>query len=479
LERQERVQRFTMHRATTQDGHPIEIGANIATSDEAAAIIAAGADGIGLFRTEMLFLDRTSAPLENEQLETYQLVLEAIRGLPVIIRTLDIGGDKPLNYLHLPAEENPFLGYRALRIYPEFELLFRTQVRALIRASATGPLKLLLPMIATVDEARWIKAIILEEQTKCTAENVPFDPFMPVGAMIEVPSAAFAMDALCHEFDFFSIGSNDLLQYFMAADRSNARLAGLYNPLQPSFLRLLKLIVDAAHKNKKWIGVCGEVGGQIRLLPLLAGLGLDELSMAAPVIADIKAGLSVLRMTDCRQLLDTALGCATADEVAALLERFAEQHSAPLIDPELIILNSNATTKEEVIKQAVDRLFILGRIESSRIVEDSIGQREKSYSTGFGHGFAIPHCKSDAVRFNSLVMIKLRVPVPWNSLDNQPVSTVILFAVRETNSATEHMKVFAKLARQVMNSSFRARLEVENNTTSLCTFLNETLRHHE
>jgi fructose-specific PTS system IIA-like component len=477
LDRQERIQQFARHRAATQDGHPIEIGANIAGAEEAAAVFAAGADGIGLFRTEMLFLDRPSAPDENKQFETYRLVLEAANHLPVIIRTLDIGGDKPLDYLHLPAEENPFLGYRALRIYPEFELLFRTQVRALIRASATGKLKLLLPMIATVDEARWIKNIISEEQAKCVAEKIPFDAVMPVGAMIEVPSAAFTMDALCHEFDFFSIGSNDLLQYFMAADRSNTRLTGLYNPLQPAFLRLLKQIVDAAHKNKKWIGVCGEMGGQIRLLPLLAGLGLDELSMAAPVIADIKASLSVLTTTDCRQLLATALNCATTEEVAALLEQFAEQHTAPLIDPELIILNSEATTKEEVIKQAVDRLSVLGRIENSRAVEDAIGQRELTYSTGFGHGFAIPHCKTNAVRFNSLVLVKLRSPVTWNSLDNQPVSTVILFTVRETNSATEHMKVFAKLARQVMSGSFRARLEAENNTATLCTFLKEKLGH--
>jgi fructose-specific PTS system IIA-like component len=307
------------------------------------------------------------------------------------------------------------------------------------------------------------------------AEKIPFDSGMLVGAMIEVPSAAFTMDALCREFDFFSIGSNDLLQYFMAADRSNARLAGLYNPLQPAFLRLLKQIVDAAHKNKKWIGVCGEMGGQIRLLPLLAGLGLDELSMAAPVMADIKAGLSVLAATDCRQLLATALSCATVEEVAVLLEHFAEQHTAPLIDSELIVLNSEATTKEEVIKQAVDRLFILGRIENSRAVEDAIEQREQTYSTGFGHGFAIPHCKTNAVRLNSLVLLKLRSPVPWNSLDNQPVGTVILFTVRETNSATEHMKVFAKLARQVMSGSFRARLEAENNPIALCTFLKEQL----
>jgi fructose-specific PTS system IIA-like component len=473
--RQTRVQQFAARPAATQDGHRIEIGANIASAGAATAAFDAGAEGVGLFRTEMLFLDRESAPDEAVQFEAYRSVLKAAKNFPVIIRTLDIGGDKPLDYLNLPAEENPFLGFRAVRIYPKFEPMFRTQVRALVRASAHGKLKLLLPMIATVDEARWVKKIISEEQAKCAAEKIPFDNAMPVGAMIELPAAAFAMDALCRELDFFSIGSNDLLQYLMAADRANASVAGLYNPLQPAFLRLLKQITDAARANKKWIGLCGEMGGQTKFLPLLAGFGLNEISASTPAIAGLKAELAGLKFADCQQLLAAALGCATAGEVMALLENFSSRRTAALIDPELVIVDSDAATKEEAIKQAVDRLYILGRTEDSRAVEEAIWRREQTYSTGFGHGFAIPHCKTNAMRFNSLVLLKLKSPVKWNSLDGRPVRVVILFAVRETNSATEHMKVFAKLARQVMNENFRARLENESDAGALCAVLREKL----
>ena len=473
--RQLRVQQFASQPAMTMDGHHIEVAANIASADEAAAAIAAGAEGIGLFRTEMLFLDRESAPEENEQFEIYCRTLAAAGGRPVIIRTLDVGGDKPLEYLKLPAEENPFLGYRAVRIYAEFEPLFRTQIRALIRASAQGNLKIMIPMIATVDEARRVKTIVAEEQSNCAGNQIPFDQAMHVGAMIEVPSAALAVDALGCEVDFFSIGSNDLLQYFMAVDRSNPRVAELYNPLQPAFLRLLKQIVDAAHAQKKWTGLCGEMGGQPQFLPLLIGLGLDEISVASPVIANLKSEFATLNSSDCQQLLNSALNCATANEVAVLLEEFASQHRVPLLDADLIIADADAVTREEAIKQAVSQLYVLGRTKNPQAVEATIWQREQVYSTGFGHGFAIPHCKTNAVQSNSLVLVKLRTPVAWPSLDSQPVSVMILLAMRETNSTTEHMKVFAKLARQVMNEEFRARLQSESDPKKLCAFLREKL----
>ncbi|HET7624428.1 MAG TPA: phosphoenolpyruvate--protein phosphotransferase, partial [Verrucomicrobiae bacterium] len=231
------IREFGARPAATRDGHRLEIAANIASVEEANRAFAAGAEGIGLFRTEMLFLDRAAAPDESEQYEIYHRAIESADGRSVIIRTMDIGGDKPLAYLNLPSEQNAFLGYRAVRIYPEFEALFRTQVRALVRASAHGPLKIMLPMIATLDEVRWAKKIISEEQMRCGSEEIAFDPAMSVGAMIEVPAATWALEELCRELDFFSIGSNDLLQYFMAADRANSRVAPLYNPLQPAFLR--------------------------------------------------------------------------------------------------------------------------------------------------------------------------------------------------------------------------------------------------
>jgi multiphosphoryl transfer protein len=389
----------------------------------------------------------------------------------VIVRTMDIGGDKALSYLNLPPEHNPFLGYRAMRIYRHFESLFRTQVRALVRASAYGELRLMLPMVSTLEEIRWAKKIIAEEQDRCAAESKPFDKAMQIGTMVEVPSAAFALNDFCREVDFFSIGSNDLLQYFMAVDRTDSRIASLYNPLQPGFLRLLKQIVDTARANKKWIGLCGEMGGQKGYLPLLAGLGLDEISVSAPAIGGLKAELSRLDLADCQQLFASALGCATADEVGALLDKFSAQHSLPLLAPEMIVINADAATKEEAIKRGVDLLYIHGRTEQPRAIEEAIWQREATYSTGFGHGFAIPHCKSGAINANSLVVLKFSQPVPWNSLDEKPVRVVILMAIRESDGASEHMKIISALARQVTHESFRDSIEQEQDPARLCALI--------
>jgi fructose-specific PTS system IIA-like component len=473
--RQAVLRNFGDHPAATLDGHKIEIAANIATVEEADRAFAAGAEGIGLFRTEMLFLDRASAPDEAEQHEIYHRVIEAADGLPVIIRTMDVGGDKALSYLNLPPEQNPFLGYRAVRIYPQFESLFRTQVRALVRASGHGPLRVMLPMVSRLEEIRWAKKIIAEEQALCAAESKSFDKEMQIGTMLEVPSAAFALDDFSREIDFFSIGSNDLLQYFMAADRADSRIAPLYNPLQPAFLRLLKQIVDKARDNKKWIGLCGEMGGQKRYLPLLAGLGLNEISVSAPAIGGLKAELSRLDLADCQQLFMSALKCATADEVGALLDKFSAQHSLPLLAPEMVVIDADAATKEEAIKRGVDLLYIHGRTEQPRLIEEAIWKREANYSTGFGHGFAIPHCKSSAVNANSVVVLKFARPVPWNSLDEKPVRVVILMVIRESDGATEHMKIISALARQVTHENFRDSIEQEQNPEQLCAFLKKKI----
>ena len=469
--RRARLQQLADHDATTADGVRVEIAANIATAGEAAFAFEAGAEGVGLFRTEMLFLDRAVPPDETEQLESYRAVLAAANGRPVVIRTLDVGGDKHLAYLNLPAEENPFLGQRGVRIYPEFEELFRTQIRALVRASVSGKLSVMIPMIALVEEARWVRKIVAEEQEKCRVEKLNFDPAMPVGAMIEVPAAALAVAPLSRELDFFSIGSNDLLQYCMAADRMSARLGALTNPLQPAFLRLLKLTAEEAREQSKEISLCGEIGGQARFLPLLVGLGLNKISAAAPAITGLKVELSRLNRDRCRQLLDHASRCATPDEVGVLLDQFSTQIPVPLVEPGLVVIDSDATTKEEGIKQAVDQLFVLGRTNLSPAVEEAIWRREATYSTGFGHGFAIPHCQSDAVRFNSLVVLKSRSPLAWNSLDGQPVRVVILLAIRAAQGGNAHMQVLAKLARKIMDEDFRAQIEFENDPARLCALL--------
>lgn len=461
--------------AATRDGHRIEIAANIATVEEADRAFAAGAEGIGLFRTEMLFLDRAAPPEESEQIEIYQRVVEAAEGRTAIIRTLDIGGDKPLGYLNLPPEQNPFLGYRAVRIYPRFESLFRTQVRAIVRASAGGAIRLMLPMISTITEIRWAKKVIAEEQARCAAESKSFDKAMPVGMMVEVPSAAFALEGFCREVDFFSIGSNDLLQYFMAVDRADSRMAALSDPLQPSFLCLLDQIVQTARANKKWIGLCGEMGGRKRYLPLLTGLGLDEISASAPEIGALKAELARFDFTDCRRLLEAALKCDTAEEVSALLEMFSGRHALPLIAPELIVVDADAATKEEAIKRGADLLYIHGRTEQQHALEQAIWLREKSYSTGFGHGFAVPHCKSNAISANSLVLLKFARPIPWGSADEEPVRVMVLMVIREDNGAAEHMKTFSALARQLMHESFRAAIEAESDPIALCGLLKNAI----
>jgi fructose-specific PTS system IIA-like component len=294
---------------------------------------------------------------------------------------------------------------------------------------------------------------------------------MQIGAMVEVPSAAFALKEFCREVDFFSIGSNDLLQYFMAVDRADSRIASLYNPLQPGFLRFLKQIVDTARANKKWIGLCGEMGGQKRYLPLLAGLGLDEISVSAPAIGGLKAELSRLDLPDCQQLFASALECATAEEVGDLLNKFSAQHTLPLLAPEMIVVNADASTKEEAIKRGVDLLYIHGRTEQPRDLEEAIWRREATYSTGFGHSFAIPHCKSGAINANSLVVLKFQQPIPWNSLDEKPVRVVILMVIRDSDGASEHMKIISALARQVMHEDFRASIEREQDPDGLCTLL--------
>ncbi len=473
--RRERLRRSAGTPALTSDGHGVEIGANIATAAEAPPAFAAGADGVGLFRTEMLFVNRDDPPGEEEQFEEYRQVLVAAAGKPVIIRTLDIGGDKPVPYLRLPHEDNPFLGYRAVRMYPEFQALVRTQVRALVRASAFGPLKVMVPMISRLDEALWVKQVIAEEQARCAGAGIAHDPAMPIGAMVEVPSMVFQLDHYCRVLDFFSVGTNDLLQYFLAIDRTSEKVAPLYDPLSPAFLRLLKKIVADLHRHGSWVGVCGEMGGQSRVLPLLIGLGFDELSMAAPGIASAKAEVRALAAASCRTLLDQVLACESGSDVDRLIEAFSSGPPAPLVSPDLMVLDGQCATREEAIKTLVDQLYVAGRTDHPREVEAAIWQREAVYSTAFGHGFAIPHCKSDAVKANSLAILRLRQPVAWESLDGKPVSVLVLLAVRESDQATAHLKILATLARQVMHEEFRERVEREENPDSLCSFFLERL----
>jgi phosphocarrier protein FPr len=305
--------------AVTLDGQSIEIAANIGSPKDISVAIDFGAEGVGLFRTEFLFLDRATAPSEEEQYKAYRQTAEALGELPLIIRTLDVGGDKPLPYLDLGEEENPFLGWRGIRFCLDTPEIFKPQLRAILRAGANYNVKMMFPMIGTIDEIRKAKSILAEVKTELAREQVPFNENMDVGIMIEVPSAVAIADILASEVDFFSIGTNDLTQYTMAADRGNSQVAGLAQALNPAVLRLIKQTVTAGHAAGIWVGMCGELAGNSKATALLVGLGLDELSMSAPSIPSVKEVIRNITLEEAQLLAETVMNLDSALAVSEYL----------------------------------------------------------------------------------------------------------------------------------------------------------------
>jgi phosphotransferase system enzyme I (PtsI) len=305
----------------TKDGRKIEIAANIGSPADVESALGVGAEGIGLFRTEFLYMNRSSLPDEKEQFEAYRKAAERMSPKPIIIRTLDIGGDKSLPYLPMDPEMNPFLGHRAIRLCLDRQDLFRPQIRAIIRASAYGSVHLMFPMIATVTELREAKALVEEEKAKLKSEGIEFATHIPIGIMVEIPSSVLIADHLAKEADFFSIGTNDLIQYTIACDRMNEKISHLYQPFHPAVLRLIQMTVDAAHRNNKWVGVCGEMAGDAQAIPLLVGLGVDELSMSASSV--LKARHLVRRMdyAKLQEIGRQVLQMDTQEEVLSFLEQ--------------------------------------------------------------------------------------------------------------------------------------------------------------
>ncbi|CNB84597.1 phosphoenolpyruvate--protein phosphotransferase [Yersinia similis] len=457
----------------TIDGVRIEVAANIAHSVESAAAFANGAEAIGLFRTEMLYMDRPSAPSEDELYNIYCQALEAAGGRSIIVRTMDIGGDKPVEYLNIPAENNPFLGYRAVRIYEEYLTLFRTQLRSILRASAHGSLKIMIPMISSMEEILWIKEQLAEVKQTLRADHIPFDEKIPLGIMLEVPSVMFIIDQCCEEIDFFSIGSNDLTQYLLAVDRDNAKVTRHYNSLNPAFLRALDYVVQAVHRQGKWIGLCGELGAKGSVLPLLVGLGLDELSMSAPSILATKARLSLLDSRACRQLLNQAMDCRTSLEVEHLLAQFRMTlQDAPLITPQCITLNSDWRSKEEVIKGMTDNLLLAGRCRYPRKLEADLWAREAVFSTGLGFSFAIPHSKSEHIEQSTISVARLSEPVTWGDEEAQ---FIIMLTLNKHATGDQHMRIFSRLARRIMHEEFRSALVSANSSEAIAALLQKEL----
>ncbi|BGE82741.1 phosphoenolpyruvate--protein phosphotransferase [Staphylococcus petrasii] len=324
FEDKKELQKLRDAETVTIDGEHAELAANIGTPDDLYGVMENGAEGIGLYRTEFLYMGRDQMPTEDEQFEAYKKVLETMKDKRVVVRTLDIGGDKELPYLNLPKEMNPFLGYRAIRLCLDQQDIFRTQLRALLRASAYGKLNIMFPMVATINEFRDAKAILLEEKDKLKNEGHEVSDEIELGIMVEIPSTAALADVFAKEVDFFSIGTNDLIQYTMAADRMSERVSYLYQPYNPAILRLVKQVIEASHKEGKWTGMCGEMAGDETAIPLLLGLGLDEFSMSATSILKARRQINGLSKNEMAELAHRAINCATQDEVKELVNNISK-----------------------------------------------------------------------------------------------------------------------------------------------------------
>lgn len=327
LEFKESLQEIADVAPVTLDKSYVNLHANINSVLEIDQVLRNGASGVGLFRTEYLYMDRDSLPSEEEQFEVYRHAARQLKGRPIVIRTLDIGGDKKLDYMPLAKEDNPFLGYRAIRISLDRKDLFMTQLRAILRASHYGNVKIMYPMVTSLDEVRQAKALLEKAKAELLTQGMPFNTNIEVGLTIEVPAAAFIADVLASEVNFMSIGTNDLVQYVLAVDRMNENIAHLYNPYHPAVIRLLKHVIDAAKSVGIPVGVCGEMAGDIRALPIWLGLGIEELSISVQTLLQVKHRLLSSDAKKCKQLVNQILVCKTSDEIIELLAQTEQTES--------------------------------------------------------------------------------------------------------------------------------------------------------
>jgi len=315
MQRIEVWSKFVNEKSLTKDGKQVELAANIGSPDDVESVLKNGGEGVGLYRTEFLYMNNDNLPTEDEQFIAYKMVLEALKNKRVVIRTLDIGGDKHLDYLPMEPEMNPFLGHRALRLCLERIDLFKTQLRALLRAGIYGDLHIMFPMVATLDEVRKAKEVLNECKEELKKENKKYSNTVKIGIMVEIPAVAILADQFAKEVDFFSIGTNDLIQYSFAADRMNQKVSYLYQPYNPSLLRLIKMVIDASHKEGIWTGMCGEMAGDQIAAPILLGLGLDEFSMSASSILQTRHLFSNLNYEEMKKMAEKTLTFGTNEEV--------------------------------------------------------------------------------------------------------------------------------------------------------------------
>lgn len=316
------LEKYKNKKAITKDGHKVELLANIGGPQDIQIVIDNTAEGVGLLRSEFLYMDAKDFPSEEEQFEAYKKIAESLENKRLVIRTLDIGGDKDLKYMKLPKEENPFLGYRAIRIYLDNVDLFKVQLRAILRASSYGNVAIMLPMISSIEELRKSKEIIEEVKQELKTKNIKYNENIEVGIMVEIPSSAVMADEFAKECDFFSIGTNDLIQYTIAVERGNEKLANLYSHFNPAVIRLIKSTIDGAHKNGILCGMCGEAAGDVKFIPLLVGLGLDEFSMNANKILKTRKLIKDLSFEECKNLANKVLELDSTEDVKMILDNF-------------------------------------------------------------------------------------------------------------------------------------------------------------
>ena len=319
------LKRFKDLPCVTPDGRRIELAGNIEFPEEMSSVLSHGADGIGLYRTEFLYMNRTDLPNEEEQYQAYKKVVSTMAPKPVVIRTFDLGGDKFLSHLEMPHEMNPFLGWRAIRFCLASPKIFRVQLRAILRASAFGCLRMMYPMISGASEVRQANALLEEAKTELRSKKIAFDEKMQVGAMIEIPSAALTCDIIAKEVDFFSVGTNDLIQYALAVDRINERIAYLYEPAHPAVLRLLKTVIDTGHEKKLWVGICGEMSGDPIFAPVLLGMGMDEISTSPVMVPEIKKIVRSITYKEAQEIAKYVLTLKSGGEVVNFLKMKYQQ----------------------------------------------------------------------------------------------------------------------------------------------------------
>jgi multiphosphoryl transfer protein len=434
----------------TRDGHSFSILANVSTTQEVERAFSRDAEGIGLFRTEILFTDRTEPPSEEEQLKVYSASINAARGRSITIRTLDIGGDKPMPYLKFRGERNPSLENRGKRLYRDWPEMVKIQMRAILRASVHGPSRIMFPAVGSLEEAQMALALFREAQAELRVLDVPFNDTMDVGIMLEIPSMAFCLKELCEDFTFFSIGSNELLRHFFAADRDHSAAATLASPLSPSFWRLLKYVAEELHSHNRTVSLCGEIAAEPEFLALLAGLHFESVSVSAINIRRAKVALGQLNLTTCRELVESVVQSRTDAEVQAILEEYKRSRS--LLDRGLISIDSDAETKEEVIEDLVDLLSQTSRVNNAALVEDVI-RRKAIHATGLKYGFAISHCWSDEIQANSIVFIRLKKPLLWGRA-NDSVTNIILLAIRKSDDSNTQLRILSRLSRLITLKRF-------------------------